>query len=120
MSVPKLAVALALIAFALPAFAEPKAYELVRYRGKAAGLTIAFDFGAGYPEASEVRIAKAGARLSRKFRLDDSGEMRFVPVKDRSGADEVSLKMSPYDQPEKVEGVHRAGGKTLPFRLTEQ
>jgi hypothetical protein len=120
MSAHRLCVGLVLIAFAVPAFGEPKAYELVRYRGKAAGLTIAFDFANGYPEASEIRITKAGARQSRKFHLADSGEMRFVPVTGRDRGDGVILKMTAFEQPEKVEGVYRVEGKTIPFTLTER
>ena len=121
MNVPRLVVALAAIALSLPALAEPKAYELVRYRGTADGITIAFDFGDGYPEASEIRITAAGQRKSTRFVLDASGEMRFVPEKARSSGDAVILKMSMDDRPgAKVEGTYRAAGKTIPFTLTKR
>ena len=121
MSAQKFFIALAIVALSLPALGEPKAYELVRYRGKAAGLTIAFDFGDGYPEASEVRITAAGRRKSTRFVLDDSGKMRFVPEKDRGSGEEVTLKMGPDDAaPAKVEGTYRAAGKTIPFSLAKK
>jgi hypothetical protein len=113
--------ALALTILAVTAFADPKAYDVVQYRGKAAGLTITFDFADGYPEASELRISEAGKRKSRRFVLDGSGEMRFVPEKNRTGGEEVILKMSMDDgAPDKVEGVHRVGGKTNPFALPQR
>jgi hypothetical protein len=117
----KLFVAFALVALSVPAFGEPKAYDLVRYRGKAEGLTIAFDFGNGYPQASEVRIAEGNGRKSKRFVLDESGEMHFVPEKDRSSGEGVTLKMSPDDAaPAKVEGIYRAGGKAIFFSLTRR
>ena len=75
MRAAKFSIALALLAFARPVFAEPKAYELVKYRGKAEGLTIAFDCGCGYPEASEVRIKQGRRGKSTSFRLVEGGEM---------------------------------------------
>lgn len=110
-----------LLAFALPAFAEPKAYELIKYRGKAAGLTIAFDFGYGYPEASEIRIKQGRRGKSTRFVLTEGGEMRFVPAKNRASSEEVTLAMRrDADPAEKVQGAYRAGGKTIPFTLTQQ
>ena len=114
-------IALALIVLALPASADPKAYEVVPYRGKAAGITIAFDFADGYPEASKLRLTAAGKRSSKRFVLDGSGEMRFVPEKNRSGGEEVTLRMSMDDGPaDKLEGVYRVGGKTIPFTLSQR
>lgn len=82
MRAPKFFIVLALLlAFAVPTLAEPKAYELIKYRGKAEGLTIAFDYGCGYPEASEVRIKRGRNGKSTTFRLFGNEEMRFVPVK---------------------------------------
>ena len=111
---------LALLVFSQSAGAEPKAYELVKYRGKAEGMTIAFDFGAGYPEASEVRIKQGRAGKSIRFVLDDAEKMRFVPEKNRTGGDAVIINMSSDDYaPNKVTGEYRVGGKTIRFTLTQ-
>ncbi|HSH38107.1 MAG TPA: hypothetical protein VK993_04915, partial [Chthoniobacterales bacterium] len=116
-----LCIVLALLAFARRAFADPKAYDVVKYRGKADGLTIAFGSADGYPEASEVRTKQRRSGESTRFVLAAGGEMRFVPEKNRAGYEEVTLEMSPDDGPaEKVLGAYRAGGKTIPFRLTKQ
>ena len=118
---PRLFVALIMIALSLPAAGEPKAYELVNYRGKAEGVTIAFDFADGYPQASEVRITAAGGGKSRRFVLDESGEMHFAPENDRNSSEGVTLKMSADDAaPEKVKGIYRAGAKTIFFSLTRR
>ena len=113
------------VAFAAAALAEPKAYDLVKYRGKAAGLTIAFDFGDRYPAASELRIAEGHERKSTRFVLDgenlDESTMRFVPEKDRNGGREVVLKMSAdAAAPPEIEGTYRAGGKAIPFALKQR
>lgn len=110
-----------LLAVALPALAEPKAYDLVKYRGKAEGLTIAFDYGDGYPEASEVRIKQARGGKSMRFALVDDSKLRFVPEKKRGSGDEVTLEMEPLDEPpDKVKGTYRAGGKTIRFTVARQ
>jgi hypothetical protein len=103
------------------ALADPKAYELVKYRGHADGVTIAFDFGDGYPEGSEIRLTEHAK--STVFRLAGSESMRFVPAHNNKdgGEDEreVVLKMSPDDAaPAKVAGSYTSHGKTLSFTLT--
>ena len=108
-----------LVAFALPGLAEPKAYELIKYRGKAEGLTIAFDLAAGYPEASEVRIKQGRRGKTRRFVLVDEDKMRFVPEKNRASGEEVTIELSPDDgSDDKVNGAYRAAGKTIRFTLT--
>ena len=122
MRAPKLFIVLALLALAQPAFADPKAYELFKYRGKAEGLTIAFDFAAGYPEASEVRIKQGRRGKTTRFVLadEDKMQMQFVPEKNRASGDEVTIELSPDDgSDDKVNGAYRAGGKTIRFTLTE-
>jgi hypothetical protein len=99
MRLARFCVVLALLSFAASAVAEPKAYDLIRYRGKAEGLTIAFDFGCGYPEASEVRIKRRRRGKSDRFRLVDEGEMRFVPETNRVRGEEVTLQMRADDEP---------------------
>ena len=108
---------LALLTVTRPAFGDPKAYDLVKYRGSGAGVVIAFDFADGYPEASEVRVTEKGKRS--RFLRDDSGTMRFVPdKKDQNRAREVVLKMSPDDAaPDSVEGTYRNGSRTVRFTL---
>ncbi len=57
-----LTVAVALIAVRLIvpfASAEPKAYDTVFYKGKAAGLRIVFEFDHGHVEASNVKITES-------------------------------------------------------------
>ena len=98
--------------------AEPKAYEVVKYKGKAQGVTIALDFGDGYPEASEMRVTDRKSGKSTRFGLDDSGEMRFVPPKQSTGKREIVLKMSMDDGPlAKIEGTYTVDGKQTPFTL---
>lgn len=109
---------LSLLSFA---HAEPKAYELVKYSGKAARVTIAFDFGDGYALASEIRITEGGK--TRTFRLDDSGKAVFVPAKAGGAVKSVTLKMDLEDAnaaPDKVSGSYVAGGKTVSFTLTKR
>ena len=114
---------MALWFLALPAFGEPKAYELFRYRGKAAGLTIAFDYASGYADASKLRITNARTGKTTRFVLDDEGDtqLRFVPDKNRDGGDEVifKLKSSSGSDDGKFSGVYRVAGKTIPFTLKE-
>jgi hypothetical protein len=119
MRAAKYLLVLALLAFAQPAFGEAKAYELFKYRGKAEGLTIAFDFAAGYPEASEVRIKEGRRGKTTRFVLADEETMRFVPEKNRASGEEVTIELSPDDgSDDKVKGTYRAGGKTIRFTLT--
>jgi hypothetical protein len=118
MRAAKCLVLLALLAFTQPALAEPKAYELFKYRGKAEGLTIAFDFAPGYPEASEVRIKQGRRGKTTRFVLGDEEKMRFVPEKNRASGEEVTIELSRDDgSDEKVNGTYRAGGKTIRFTL---
>lgn len=100
--------------------AEPKAYDLVKYQGKAGGATIAFDFADGYPEASEVKIT-AGKKTAT-YSLQGTGKMQFVPLKGGvGGIQSVSLDMSAEDAaPAKVTGSYVAGGKPVPFTLTKK
>ena len=103
----------------LSAVAEPKAYEVVKYKGKAEGVTIALDYGAGYPEASHMRITDRKSGKITRFGLDDSGEMRFVPPKQSADKREIVLKMSMDDGPlaTKIEGTYTVDGKQTPFTL---
>jgi hypothetical protein len=69
------------------ASAEPKAYDTVFYKGKAAGLKIAFEFGHDYVEASNVKITESVSGKTTKFYLSgrdgqmETSKMRFAPVK---------------------------------------
>jgi len=76
------------------AVAEPKAYEVVKYKGKAEGITFALDYGDGYPDASEMKVTDRKSGKSTRFGLDDSSEMRFVPAKQDTGKREIVLKMN--------------------------
>ena len=100
------------------AVAEGKAYEVVKYKGTANGMTITFDFGDGYPDASHMGVTDRKTGKTILFDLDGSGEMRFVPRKETGGKREIVLKMSMEDGPaEKVEGTYTVNGKQTPFTL---
>lgn len=108
------------LAFAcLSAVAEPKAYEVVKYKGKAEGVTIALDYGAGYPEASRMWVTDRKGGKTTRFMLDESGEMRFVPKKPTAKKREVALMMSMDGGPlaEKIEGTYTVDGKQTKFTL---
>lgn len=110
-----------MLAFAcLSALAEPKAYEVVKYKGKAGGVTIILDFAVGYVDASHLWITDRKSGKRTQFMLDESGEMRFVPKKQGGGKKEVVLKMSLNDGPaEKIEGTYTVDGKQTQFTLRE-
>jgi hypothetical protein len=106
-----------LVITCLSAMAEPKAYEVVKYKGKAEGVTFALDFGDGYPEASHMRVTDRRGKTT-PFNLDDSGEMRFVPRKQSDPKREIVLKMSMSEGPaDKIEGTYTAGDKQILFTL---
>jgi hypothetical protein len=111
----------ALCAFAAgapKASAEAKAYDLVNYKGKAPGLTIAFGFASGYAEASTLKVTTAAGKTI-KFRMDSPEKMHFVPATGGAGK-EVTLQMGTDDDPpEKVEGTYKDGDKSVPFTLTK-
>jgi hypothetical protein len=103
----------------LSAVAEPKAYELVKYKGKAEGVTIALDYGAGYPEASHMRVTDRKSGKTTRFMLDESGEMRFVPKKPSAQKREVVLKMSMDGGPlaDEIDGTYTVDGRQTQFTL---
>ncbi len=96
--------------------AEPKAYEVVKFHGKAAGATIALDYADGYFLASELKVIAAGK--TTKFRLDQSGTWNFVPEK--GSGKTVSLKLEPDSPaPDTISGTYTVGGKSVPFTLSK-
>lgn len=100
------------------AVAEPKAYEVVKYKGTANGVTITLDYGDGYPQASHMRVTDRKGGKSTRFVLDDSGEMRFTPEMQSGGKREVVLKMSMENGPAaKVDGTYTVDGKQTHFTL---
>ena len=118
------AVALLAVPFAS---AEPKAYDTIFYKGKAAGLKIAFEFGYRYVEASNVKIKESASGKTTKFYLSGrdgqmgTSKMRFAPVKGDKAKKEVFLKMDPFgDPPSTVKGTYTAAGKTVPFTLQKR
>ena len=119
-----LIVVVALIAVPF-ASAEPKAYDTVFYKGKAAGLRIIFEFDHGHVEASNVRITESASRKTTKFYLTGrdgeigTGKIRFAPVK--GAKKEVLLEMDPLGDPQStIKGSYTAAGKTVPFTLTKR
>ena len=123
-----LTVAVALIGVRLVvpfASAEPKAYDTVFYKGKAAGLKIVFEFDHGYVEASNVKITGSASGKTTKFYLSGrdgqmgTGKMRFAPVK--GAKKEVLLEMDPFGNPmSSVNGSYITADKTVPFTLTKR
>jgi len=100
------------------AVAKPKAYEVVKYKGKAEGLIFALDFGDGYPDASEMKVTDRKSGKSTRFGLDDSSEMRFVPAKQVTGKREIVLKMTRNGgPPDQVDGIYTVDGKQTQFTL---
>ena len=69
------------------ASAEPKAYDAVFYKGKAAGLRIIFEFDHGHVEASNVKITESASGKTTKFYLTGrdgqmgTSKIRFAPAK---------------------------------------
>jgi hypothetical protein len=118
-------VALLVVPFAS---AKPKAYDTVFYKGKAAGLKIAFEFGHGYVEASSVKITESASGKTTKFYLSGrdgqmgTSKMRFVPVRgDKAKRKEVFLEMDPFGDPTStINGTYTAAGKTVPFTLKKR
>jgi hypothetical protein len=123
-----LTVAVALIAVRLVvpfASAEPKTYDTVFYKGKAAGLRIIFEFDHGHVEASNVKITESASGKTTKFYLTGrdgqmgTGKIRFAPAK--GARKEVLLEMDPFGDPlSTVKGSYTAAGKTVPFTLTKR
>jgi len=123
-----LIVAVALIAVRLVvpfASAEPKAYDTVFYKGKAAGLKIVFEFGQSHVEASNVKITESASGKTTKFYLSGrdgemgTDKMRFAPVK--GAKKEVLLEIDPFGDPgPNVKGSYITAGKTVPFTLTKR
>jgi hypothetical protein len=104
----------------VPAHAEPKAYELVKYHGKSGGATIAFDYGDGYPEASVLKITTGGKTSTFNLSLDDSGAAKFNAANTGGPVKSVTLKFDPNESgPERIKGSYIAGGKPVPFTLTK-
>jgi hypothetical protein len=77
MNYKTLITAVALIAVPF-ASAEPKAYDTVFYKGKAAGLKIAFEFGHDYVEASNVKITESVSGKTTKFYLSGRDRLRTI------------------------------------------
>jgi hypothetical protein len=99
------------------AVAEPKAYQLVKYKGKAEGVTIALDYAGGYQEASRMWVTDRKGKTTR-FMLDESGELRFVPKKPETGKREVVVKMGADDGPN-IAATYMVDGKAIQFTLWE-
>ena len=107
------------------ASAEPKAYDTVFYKGRAAGLRIVFEFDHGHVEASNVKITESANGKTTKFYLSGrdrqmgTGKIRFAPV--RGAKKEVLLEMDPFGDPlSPIKGSYTAAGKTVPFTLTKR
>jgi hypothetical protein len=121
-----IAVALIAVRSVVPfASAEPKAYDTVFYKGKAAGLRIVFEFDHGHVEASNVKITESTSGKTTRFHLTGrdgqmgTGKIRFAPVK--GAKKEVLLEMDPFGDPQStIKGSYTAAGKTVPFTVTKR
>ena len=107
------------------ASAEPKAYDTVFYKGRAAGLRIVFEFDHRHVEASKVKITESASGKTTRFYLAgrdgqlETGKIRFAPVK--GAKKEVLLEMDPFGDPlATIKGSYTAAGKTVPFTLTKR
>ena len=107
------------------ASAEPKAYDIILYKWKAAGLKIVFEFDHDHVEASTVKITETASGKTTKFYLSGraeqmgTGKLRFAPVK--GAKKEVLLEIDPFGDPlSTVKGSYTAAGKTVPFTLTKR
>ena len=120
------AVALIAVRVVVPfASAEPKAYDTVFYKGKAAGLRIILEFDHGHVEASYVKITESANGKTTKFYLTGrdgqmgTGKIRFAPAK--GAKKEVLLEMDPFGDPQStIKGSYTAAAKTVPFTLTKR
>jgi len=98
-------------------FAEPKAYEVVKYKGKAEGVTFALDYGDGYPHASHMKVTDRRGKTTA-FDLDGSDEMRFVPKPQSSPKREIVLSLGMEGGPSAtIEGTYTVGDKQTKFTL---
>src|SRR5262249_9505167 len=120
MNYMSLIAAVALIAVPF-ASAAPKADDIVFYKGKAAGLKIAFEFGHLYVEISNIKITESASGKATKFYLSGRDEqagpnkLRFLPVKGDKARKEVFLEMDPLgDPPSTIKGTYDAAGRTVP------
>jgi len=109
------------------ASAEPKGYDTIFYKGKAAGLKIAFEFCHSYVETSFVKITESASRKTAKFYLSGrdgqmgTSRMRFAPVRGDKAKKEVFLELDPFgDPPSTVKGTYTAAEKTVPFTLKKR
>ena len=120
------AVALVVVRLIVPfASAEPKAYDTVFYKGKAAGLRIIFEFNHAHVEASNLKITESVSGKTTKFYLTGRDEqtgtakIRFAAAK--GAKKEVLLDMDPLgNPPSSIKGSYTAAGKTIPFTLTKR
>ena len=120
------AVALVAVRLVVPfASAEPKAYDTVFYKGKAAGLRIVFEFDHGHVESSKIKITESASGKTTRFYLTGrdgqmgTGKIRFAPAK--GAKTEVLLEMDQFGDPQStIKGSYTAAGKTVTFNLTKR
>jgi hypothetical protein len=99
----------ALLGLPVVSFAQ-KAYEVVKYAGKADAVSVSFDFADGYPEASELTVSSGGQQATlaaEGMEMMFRGSLAGKPV-------EVRLALDPMGAaPAKVEAtVVTADGET--------
>src|SRR5215467_11902363 len=123
----KTLVAIMVLAAVPFAFAAPKAYDTVFYKGKTSRLKIVFEFGHLHVEESNVKVTEAATRRTTKFYLSGrdsqagTGKMRFDPVNGNRTKKEVLLEIDPFgDPPPTVTGTYITAGRTIPFTLKKR
>jgi hypothetical protein len=98
---------------------EPKAYDLVKYRGKAGAVAVAFDYASGYAEGSEIRTTQGGKTTQFKIDTVDTGSLGFVLQKGSGKSVTVKIDTDQMTAPAKVTGTYTSGDKSIPFTLTK-
>jgi hypothetical protein len=81
----------ALLALPVAALAQ-KAYEVVKYSGKAGAVAVSFDYADGYPEASELTLSEDGKIVKMQ---PEGGEMNFQGTLANKPI-QVRVAMDPY------------------------
>ncbi len=119
----KRAFLLAIVSFLFGVFstihAEPKAYEIVKYHGKAGGVAITFNYADGYSEASDMKVTSGGKTTAFNINVNVTGDVKFTPAKPGGAIKSVTLKMDLEDRTlDRIKGSYVTGGRAVPFMLT--
>jgi len=109
--------AASLFASVAPIRASPKAYDLVRYTGRAGHFKISFNYADGYPGASTLTVTdeSTGAVTNLEHQ---SESMAFVPEKPGGKITSVTFTIDvAADTPEKMKGALVSERRRIFFTL---